>query len=129
MIIVDTQAVIWLTQADPKLSGEARRALEAGRGEGSLAIAAITLREIATLVSKRRVQVSSSLSVYLTFIESLFKVLPLTAEIAERSVCFGPAYPKDLADQIIGATALVYGAKLVTADEQIRGSGEVECVW
>jgi PIN domain nuclease of toxin-antitoxin system len=129
VILVDTQAVIWLTQANSRLSEAAERALSAGRSEGSLAIADITLREIAMLVSRGRVTVSAPLEVYLEFIESLFKVLPVTAKIAERSVRFGPAYPKDPADMLIGATAVVYGAKLVTKDEHIRASGEVDCVW
>ena len=129
MILVDTQAVIWLTQADARLSPAAQEALLWGRSEGNLAIADVTLREIAMLVSKRRILVSASLEVYLAFVESLYKVIPLTAKVAERSVRFGPAYPKDPVDQIIGATAIVFGAKLVTSDELIRSSGEVDCVW
>ncbi len=129
MIVVDTQAVIWLTQADPRLSEAAHRALIEGRGEGSLAIADVTLREIAMLVSRGRVTVSTPLEIYLEFIESWFRVLPITAKIAERSVRFGAAYPKAPADQLSGATAIVHGARLVTRDEAIRRSGEVECVW
>jgi PIN domain nuclease of toxin-antitoxin system len=129
MILVDTQAVIWLTQANLKLSKVAERTLTDGRREGTLAVADITLREIAMLVSRGRVIVSSPLEIYLEFIESLFKVLPITAKIAERSVRFGTAYPNDPADRIIGATAIVHGAKLVTKDELIRASGEVDCVW
>lgn len=129
MILVDTQAVVWLTQGDVRLSVAAQRVLTTGRVEGSLAIADTTLREIAMLVSKGRVTASAPLEVYLEFVESLFIVLPLTAKVAERSVRFGPAYPKDPADQLIGATAIVYGARLVTADELIRASGEVDCVW
>jgi PIN domain nuclease of toxin-antitoxin system len=129
VILVDTQAVIWLTQASSLLSKSAAQALAKGRIEGDLAISDITLREIAMLVSRGRVIVSGPLEVYLEFIESLFKVLPITAKIAERSVRFGPAYPNDPADRIIGATAIVHGARLVTKDELIRASGEVDCVW
>lgn len=129
MILVDTPAVIWLTQANSKLSEAAQRVLASGRSEGNLAIADTTLREIAMLVSRGRVTISAPLEVYLEFVESLFRVLPITAKIAARSVRFGSAYPKDPADRLIGATAIVYGAKLVTKDEQIRASGEVDCVW
>jgi PIN domain nuclease of toxin-antitoxin system len=38
-------------------------------------------------------------------------------------------YPKDPADRIIGATALVEGLELVTADAQIRSSQAVATVW
>ncbi len=59
------------------------------------------------LAARGRVAVKDPLEVYLGFIESLFRVLPVTARIAERAVRFGPTYPKDPADRVIGATALV----------------------
>lgn len=40
-----------------------------------------------------------------------------------------PAYPNDRADRVIGATALVEGLALLTADEKIRKSGMVRTVW
>ncbi len=81
------------------------------------------------LVSYGRVSVSSPLSIYLRFIESLFLVLPVTAEIAEQSVRFSSAYPNDPADRLIGATAVVHGMKLVTIDMKIRATKEVDCIW
>ena len=129
MIVVDTHAVIWLTQQQELLSDAARLALLEGRRQGRLAIADITLREIALQIARGRLSVSSPLEVYLHFIESLFNVLPVDVRIAERSTCFGQAYPKDPADQLIGATTIVHGATLVTKDEGIRNSGEVKCIW
>ena len=129
MIALDTHTAIWLTQDKAKLSGAARRALVEGRIEGGLAIADITLREIAMLVSYGRVSVSTPLGMYLRFVESLFRVLPVTAEIAEQSVRFSPAYPNDPADRLIGATAIVHGMKLITIDKRIRASKEVDCIW
>jgi PIN domain nuclease of toxin-antitoxin system len=129
MILVDTHAVIWLSQEQELLSTKARALLEDGRLRGSLAIADISLREIALLVVRRRVAVGASLDVYLRFIESLYLVLPITGPIAERSTQFSSLFPKDPADRLIGATAVVHGARLVTGDELIRASGEVDCVW
>jgi len=129
VIVVDTQAVIWLTHENSRLSADAERALIAERSEGTLAIADITLREIAMIVARGRVTVKSPLDVYLEFLESLFTVLPITAKIAERSVRFSRTYPNDPADRLIGATAVMHGARLVTSDEAIRASGEVNCVW
>ena len=129
MIVVDTHAVIWLTQEQDMLSAAAKTALMEGRREGRLAIADITLREIAFQVVRGRVVLSAPLEEYLRFIESLFKVLPITGEIAERSVHFGPPFPRDPADRLIGATTLVHGARLVTKDELIHASREVQCIW
>ena len=129
MIVVDTHAVIWLTQDQELLSVAASAAMIKGRREGRLAIADITLREIAMQIRRGRLSVSSPLDVYLHFIESLFNVLPVDGRIAERSTRFGSTYPNDTADQLIGATAIVHGASLVTKDEGIRSSGEVNCIW
>jgi PIN domain nuclease of toxin-antitoxin system len=129
MIVVDTHAVIWMTSEQRLLSPTAREALAKGRLEGTLAIADITLREIAHQVVRGRLTVSSTMEAYLEFVESLFQVIPITGRIAERSVRFGSSYPRDPADRLIGATALVYGAKLVTKDEPIRASGEVPVIW
>ena len=67
MIVVDTHAVIWLTQDQELLSDAASAALIEGRREGRLAIADITLREIAEQVIRGRLVVSSPLDVYLRF--------------------------------------------------------------
>lgn len=129
MIIVDTHAVIWLTKEPKQLSRSASLALIQARDEGALAIADITLREIAVQIVRRRLVVSEPLDVYLRFVESIFRVLPVNGRIAERSARFGSTYPNDPADRLIGATALVHGAALVTKDAAIRASGEVECIW
>ena len=129
MTALDTHTAIWLTQDQAKLSTAARRALAEGRIDGGLAIADITLREIAMLVSYGRISVSTPLGIYLRFVESLFRVLPVTAEIAEQSIRFSPAYPNDPADRLIGATAIVHGMRLVTIDKKIRATKEVDCIW
>jgi PIN domain nuclease of toxin-antitoxin system len=38
-------------------------------------------------------------------------------------------YPKDPADRVIGATALVEGMRLVTADREIRRAKVVRTIW
>jgi PIN domain nuclease of toxin-antitoxin system len=129
VIVVDTHAVIWMTQEPAVLSAVASRALLEARKAGELGIADVTLREIAYLVTRKRVMVSRPLDVYLGFVESIFRVLPMNGKIAQRSTQFGPIYPNDPTDQIIGATAVVLNAALVTRDEKIRASGEVECIW
>jgi len=55
-------------------------------------------------------------------------VLPITAAIAERSMQFSTAYPRDPADRLIGAAASVHGIRLVTRDKGIVASGEINCV-
>ena len=53
----------------------------------------------------------------------------MTPEIAALAVRLPETYPKDPADRLIGATAIVEGVPLVTADKQIRQAKVVETIW
>ena len=129
MILVDTQIVIWLAVEPEKISqGASETILEARRGDG-IAISDKTLWELAIVFAKGRIGDDLSLRDLLRGTEREFVVLPVNAAIAERSVQFRKSFPADPADRIIAATAIVYGLRLVTADAQIRESGEVACIW
>ncbi|MBZ5651507.1 MAG: type II toxin-antitoxin system VapC family toxin [Acidobacteriia bacterium] len=130
MILVDTHVVLWLALEPARISRKACAVIEENRhsGEG-LAISDMTLLEIAVIESKRRIQLSASLETFLLEVESRFVVLPISGRICVRAMGFPASYPKDPADRIIGATALVEGISLVTADEDIRKSKAVRTVW
>jgi PIN domain nuclease of toxin-antitoxin system len=89
----------------------------------------MTLLEIAVIENKRRIQLSASLETFLTEVESRFVVLPITGRVCDRAMGLPAAYPKDPADRIIGATALVEGVSLVTADNDIRRSKALRTIW
>ncbi len=130
MILLDTHIVLWLTSEPAKLSGKAELAIEeARRNAEGLAISAITLLELTTLVSKRRIVIDISLESLLEEVESRFAVLPITSRACARTQGLPPTYPKDPADRIIGATALVEGLALVTADRAIRNSKIIQTIW
>ena len=81
------------------------------------------------LITRKRVNVRTSLRDFLREVERNCSVLPVTSAIAERAVEFSERYPSDPTDRLIGATAVVHGLMLVTKDRAIRSSGEVNCVW
>jgi PIN domain nuclease of toxin-antitoxin system len=129
MILLDTQVVAWLALQPDLLSTAAVDAIRAARANGGVAISDKTLWELAMMVSKRRIDVQGPMIDFLRATEDEALVLPVDSAVAERSMTFGPQFPKDPADRIIAATALVHGLALVTADEGIRKSGEVSCIW
>ncbi len=129
MIVLDTHAVLWLAQIPELLSGAAVEAIDTARREDGLAIADKTLWELAMLISRGQVGVRTSIRDFLNEVEHYFKVIPISSAIAERAMQFSKRYPKDPTDRLIGATALVSGYTLVTADGPIRRSGEVPCIW
>jgi PIN domain nuclease of toxin-antitoxin system len=130
VILVDTHVVLWLALDASKLSRPARAAIDRARTSGGgLAICGITLLELATLASKGRVKLDVTLESFLAEVETRFAVLPITGRVCARAVALPPAYPKDPADRIIAATALVEGISLVTADKQIQSSGVLNTIW
>jgi PIN domain nuclease of toxin-antitoxin system len=131
MILLDTHVVLWLGYAPDKLSPAAGEAIRSERKGDGLAVADKTLWELAMIAARGRLDLPQVLPMrdLLDFVESHCRILPITAAVAERSVGFGPAFPKDPTDQIIAATAIVHGIKLMTADRLILSSGEVDCIW
>lgn len=130
MILIDTHVVVWLAFDQQHLSKNARAAINKARqnGEG-LAISDITLLELMTLTSKGRIRLDISLESFLQEIEARFIVLPISGRACVRALALPAAYPKDPADRIIGATALVKGLSLLTADREIRRSRALPTIW
>jgi PIN domain nuclease of toxin-antitoxin system len=130
VILVDTHVVVWLAFAQDRISRKAKTAIDAARKDADgLAISDITLFELATLTSKGRVRLDISLESFLQEVEFRFVVLPITGRVCARAIGLPPSYPKDPADRIIGATALVEGLSLLTADREIRNSKVLRTIW
>jgi PIN domain nuclease of toxin-antitoxin system len=130
VILVDTHVVVWLAFDESRLSVKAKAAIDNARRNGDgLAISDITLLELATLASKGHIRLSISLESFLQEVEARFVVLPISGRACARAMVLPPAYPKDPADRIIGATALVEGLPLLTADRQILRSKVLRTIW
>ena len=130
VILVDTHVVVWLALDQDKISRKARVAIDQARKNAAgLAISDITLLELATLARKGRIRLNISLESFLQEVESRFVVLPMSGKVCARAMELPETYPKDPADRIIGATALVAGLPLLTADRQIHRSKAVRTVW
>lgn len=125
MILLDTQILIWLLIAPENLSAKAKKAILAARKSGPLALSAISLWEIAWLAENKRIEIAISVDSFVKKCASYVQVLPITGEIAVRSVQFPKSYPSDPQDRIIGATAIVGGIPLLTHDKLIVKSGLV----
>jgi PIN domain nuclease of toxin-antitoxin system len=123
MILLDTHILIWLLIAPENLAPKAKKAILAARKSGSLALSAISLWEMAWLAQNKRIEVDVSVDSFVKKCASYVQLLPITPEIAVRSVQFPKSYPNDPQDRIIGATALVEGIRLLTHDKLIVKSG------
>ena len=89
----------------------------------------MTLLEIARLAIYGRIHLDPDLETFLSDVERRFTVLTITGRIAEQAFLLPPSYPKDRADRVIGATALIEDLSLITADKNIRKSRAVPTIW
>ncbi len=130
LILLDTHVVIWLAQDYRRISTKAQSAIKEARNKNrGLAVPSIALVEIARLASRGQIQLKPEAETVLAEVERRFTILPITAKIALQAYALPSSYPKDPADRIIGATALVQDIPLLTADQAIRTSGAVPTIW
>ena len=78
---------------------------------------------------KGRIDLRTSPESFLDEIESQFVVQPITARICAETMRLPDSYPKDPMDRILGATSIVEGLRLITADAAIRRSKALDTLW
>lgn len=128
-LLLDTHILIrWLINSK-RLSREQTKAVEtAVRRTEPIALSAITLLEIAILVSERKLTFASGLNTFLEELQGnpVFRLFPLSYEVAMDVGSLGKL--RDSADRTIVATARVHRLRLVTSDQRIIESGLVSVI-
>jgi PIN domain nuclease of toxin-antitoxin system len=129
--LLDTHVVVrWLIEPR-KLSKDQGRVLRTEiKSERPLAIAAMTLLEIAALTVGGRVQSKGDPNELLNRLEASPSVivLPITFEIASEFAAIAHSL-RDPADRAIVATARVHRLRLLTSDEAIIDSRLVATIY
>jgi len=128
MIVLDTHAWLWWTSGSTKLSIKAKETCDTA---DALLVSAISLWEVAMLVSRDRLGLDRDVDVWLRQALALpqIRLEPLSPSIAVQSTRLPGEFHGDPADRIIVATALESGATLVTRDKRIHSWGRVKTVW
>jgi PIN domain nuclease of toxin-antitoxin system len=127
--VLDTHVLIWAVAESRRLSKAAAAAIQKEMTEGGLAIADITLWELAMLLSRGRIQAYGTIEASVRLLTEGIIVKPLTPEIAAISAQFPPDFAQDPADRLIAATAKSEGLPLITRDEKLRRSPLLQTVW
>ena len=128
-LLLDTHVLVrWLIESK-RLSREQDRTIEAAmlRSE-PLAISAMTVLELAMLVSEGRINLNRPLDQFLGDLASNagVRLLPITFEIALEAAALRPL--RDPADRAIVGTARVHRLRLVTSDQHIIDSNLVPVI-
>lgn len=119
LILLDTHVLVWLDQDSPSISEAAYAIVDEALAAGDLAVSAITFWEVATLLRKRRLELSLNASGWRdAFLARGLEELPVTGAIGIAAVELDD-FHADPADRIVVATARAHDATLLTADEKI----------
>ena len=129
MILLDTHVLVWLTSEPENLSKQADAAIRRANRAGGIAISAITLWELAWLVTHGRLQVMGTVEAYLEEVSSRVAVRPITTKIAVLANQLPADYSSDPCDRLIGATALAEGMVLITKDTKMRDCKQLHTLW
>jgi PIN domain nuclease of toxin-antitoxin system len=126
--VLDTHAIVWAIENDPRLSAAAKAVLKNPTSE--LVVPTMVLVEVRYLTVKKRFSANLA-QVYQQFINATnCRVHPLDEEVVAR-IPTG----LDIHDAIITATALVYRdlfqqpVALITKDIKITQSGLIQTLW
>jgi len=129
LIVLDTHVLLWAIVDSKKLSRAADAAIRRSRQVDGLAISAISLWELASLVARGRIRSYGTVESSVNRLIEGVTVKPVTPEIATLAAQFPDDYSRDPADRLIGATARAEGLALVTRDEGIRKSPLLKTIW
>ena len=131
MILLDTHVWVWWLSDPDKLSYPARKAVDAAAKSRAIYISAISVWEIALLVSKGRLTFTMDATDWIARSETLpfLSFVPVDNAIAIRSVRLQEPLHRDPADRIIIATAMTMGMPLVSSDSKIQKYPHVKTIW
>ena len=131
MILLDTHVLLWLLLEPQRLSSSAAAAIRKSVRTGGLAIASITLWELAMMIALGRITPRGTPEAWLTELveRSGVVVKEISPAVATLATQFPHDFPADPADRLIAAAARAEGLSLVTRDAKLRGSPILRTVW
>ncbi|MDX2042446.1 MAG: type II toxin-antitoxin system VapC family toxin [Acidobacteriota bacterium] len=114
MIILDTHIWIWWVHNDPLLSQDFERYIRANVG-GGLGVSIFSCWEVAKLDSGRKISLPVPIQEWLdmALADPGIRLIGLTPQIIVEANNLPGQFHRDPADQLIVATARVYGCPLV----------------
>ena len=130
-VAVDTHAIVWYLNDDPRLSSSASEVLDRATAEGELIyVPSVCLVELTYLIEKGRIPKAARERLVRALDDPATpcRLAPLDRTVADALELVSRGEVPDLPDRIVCATALALGVPLVTRDGKIRAS-QVQTIW
>lgn len=119
MLLLDTNALLWLSSGSERLGPQARTVIAAAVETGDVAFSAISVWETAMLIRKGRYALDVTINRWRAdLIAAGLSEAPLDGAVAGRAAELSDLH-EDPADRMIAATAMSLGAQLVTSDARL----------
>lgn len=130
MILLDTQALVWLMEGSSRLGSQARQV----EAESEIvAISAISLWEIGLLVSRNKLALPVSIDRWVDMVEheAAIEILPVTRVVAVNAGMLPEYEHGDPGDRIVLATARNSACPVMTSDRRMlayAASGHIQAI-
>ena len=126
LVLLDTHAWIWLMNGNTRLGPKARKGIQRSMSAGAVLVSAISVWEVAMLVSKRRLVLDRDVAEWVQAALSLpgIRLEALSPEVAVASTRLPGNLDADPADRIIAATVRHSEAVLLTDDQLLLDYGK-----
>ncbi len=119
MILLDTHVMLWMRLGQTQLGAGTRLEIEQSWRSGEVCVSAVSFWEVALLKDKGWIRFPGDIGRWRREqLEQGVVEVPVDGEIGIHAALL-PDFPRDPADRLIVATALVGGHELVTADRRI----------
>ena len=134
-IILDTDALLWMAQGSSRLGREARDTIDGAIQDGTVRFSPISMLEATRLHWDGRIDLRRAPETWhRELLDRGVREVPVTTDITILAASLEPqeGFHADPADQMIAATAMVTGLKLVTSDRKIlnwaSGRADIDCL-
>lgn len=116
-VLLDTHVVFWWSTEPEKLSQAALATVEAS---DELAVCGATWFELAWLARRGRIAVRLPVAAWLSELAGELRTVGVSWSVADAAAALPDTFPRDPADRMIYATALINGWPLVTRDGRMH---------
>ena len=125
--VTDTHSLVWYFTDDQRLGKRALKIFESTVKAGQIIVPTVVLAEILYIAKKDRIPLGFEETV--ARIEALanFEIASLDLDVLRIADTIDA--PLEMHDRLITATAIHYGAALITRDDQITKSKAVKTIW